>query len=274
MNPTNVNVKINNIDLHLREWSTDGTPMLFIHGIASSSESWNSIAPHFLDEYRVLAVDLRGHGQSSKPSEGYHWENDYAEDISQFIEEYLEEPAIIIGHSLGAAITAAVAAHSPQYVRAIVLEDPPAFLDDNPEAIRERFATTLDIKALPFEEKVKAFMDDGRQWPPRTMPITLETAQYKSKNLEDMADAVITELREGGTTYKADLLFPQILCPCLVILGEPSLGGVVELRDRKRLGFLLKTAIILELSNAGHGLHSEAEKDFLVAMKNFLVSLG
>lgn len=274
MTPSSIFVKSNNIDLHLREWSTTGPPLLLIHGITSSVESWNNIAPYFVEDYRVLAVDLRGHGQSSKPTEGYSWENDYARDISGFIEGYLGEPSIIIGHSLGAAVTAAVAVNSPRHVKAIILEDPPAFVDDDFETLRERFATTLDTKALPFEEKVKSFLDSSRQWPPKTMLITREIAEYKSKNLEDMADAVITELRKGGTTYKAESIFPRISCPCLVMLGEPSLGGVVEQKDRNRLKSILKTAKILELPNAGHGLHSDAEEDFVKSAQDFIASLA
>ncbi|MEC9278450.1 MAG: alpha/beta hydrolase [Chloroflexota bacterium] len=273
MTPTSIFVKSNNINLHLREWSTTGTPLLLIHGITSSGQTWSNIAPHFVEEYRVLAVDLRGHGQSSKPTAGYNWENDYGRDIFGLIETYLEEPPIIIGHSLGASVTAAVAVNLPRQVKAVILEDPPAFVDDDLETLRERFATTLDTKALPFEEKVKSFMEGALQGPPKTMPITREAAEYKSKNLEDMADAVITELRKGGTTYKAESVFPRISCPCLVMLGDPSLGGVVELKHRNRLNSILKTAKILELPDVGHGVHSDAEKDFVRFSKDFIASL-
>lgn len=274
MTPTSIFVKSNDIELHLKEWSTTGSPLLLIHGITSSGESWNNIAPHFVEGYRVLAVDLRGHGKSSKPTKGYNWENDYAKDISGLIENHLEEPPIVIGHSLGASVAAAVAANSPRQVKAIILEDPPVFVNDDLKALRKRFAATLDTKALPFEKKVKFFIDNGLEEPLTETRVTLETAEYKSKNLEDMADAVITELRKGGTTYKAESVFPRISCPCLVMLGEPSLGGVVEHRHRTRLKSILKTAKILELSSAGHGLHSDAEKDFVKSAKVFIASLA
>ena len=89
-----------------------------------------------------------------------------------------------------------------------------------------------------------------------------------------MADTVITELRKDGTAYKAESVFPRISCPCLVMLGEPSLGGVVELKHRNRLKSILKTAEILELPNAGHGLLSDAEEDFVKSTKDFIASLA
>ena len=73
---------------------------------------------------------------------------------------------------------------------------------------------------------------------------------------------------------RAESVFPRISCPCLVMLGEPSLGGVVELKNRNRLKSILKTAKILELSTAGHGLHSDAEKDFIKSAKDFIASLA
>ena len=79
---------------------------MFLHGVTDSSASWDAIAPSFVDDYRVMAVDLRGHGQSDKPATGYSWESDYAKDISSFIPEQLDEPAIVVGHSLGAVVSA------------------------------------------------------------------------------------------------------------------------------------------------------------------------
>jgi len=74
------------------------------HGVTDSSASWDAIAPRFVDNYRVMAFDLRGHGQSDKLDTRYSWESDYAKDISAFITEQLDEPAIVLGHSLGAVV--------------------------------------------------------------------------------------------------------------------------------------------------------------------------
>ena len=274
MTPISKYFECNGIEIYCRQWSDKGQPLLLIHGITSSSTSWDRIAPHFTSEYKVFALDLRGHGLSSKPDHGYHWVKDYTKDVSEFIQHYTDGPPIIIGHSLGASITAAVASNLTQEVRAIILEDPPVFLDEQPGVVSDRFETTLDMKVLPFEEKVKAFMDTTREWPPRSMEINRGLAEYKAVNLENTADAVITEIRTETTSYKAESLYPDIDCPCLVLLGNPSLGGVVEHHDRERLSSILKHSTIKEFPDAGHGLHNDAEKDFLKHVNQFLVSLG
>ena len=118
-----------------------------------------------------------------------------------------------------------------------------------------------------------AFMDAGRKWPPKSMAINRNLAEYKAINLENTADAVITEIRTETTGYKAESLYPRIKSPCLVMLGNPDLGGLVEHRDRKRLASILSHASIKELPNAGHGLHTEAEEDFVKHLDQFLISL-
>ena len=78
-----------------------------------------------------MAFDFRGHGLSSKPDSGYTWANHYGADIVAFVNEHVNEPAILIGHSLGAMVTVPVAVNAPDKVRAVVLEDPPAFADQS-----------------------------------------------------------------------------------------------------------------------------------------------
>ena len=113
-------VEVNGQRLHYKQWSQNGPPLLFLHGVTSSGSSWDIISPQFMLHYRVMAFDLRGHGLSSKPASGYTWAEDYAADLVEFINTHLDEPVIVVGHSLGAAITVPIAASTPDRVRAVV----------------------------------------------------------------------------------------------------------------------------------------------------------
>jgi pimeloyl-ACP methyl ester carboxylesterase len=259
-------VEANGIRLHYNEWSTDGPPLIFLHGITSSSNSWDVIAPSFVDDYRVMAFDLRGHGQSGKPDSGYSWESDYARDISTFITEQLDEPAIVVGHSLGAVVSAPVAVQAGNTVRAIVLEDPPAFVHDNEDAPRTRFASVLAIKALPIDQRIEELM--------KTMNISREAATVRADNYGSMSESVMTGLLEGGTSYRPDELLPKIECSTLVILGNPNRGGVVDWTERPRIQRLLKGSKILEWPEVGHGIHAEAPDRFIATVSDFLKTLS
>ena len=132
-------VEVNGQRLHYRLWSTDGPPLILLHGVTSSATSWDEIAPEFAADYCVMAFDLRGHGLSSKPAEGYSWADHYAADIVDFLRSHVNEPAVLVGHSLGAVVTAPVAATVPDRVRCVVMEDPPAFAPSEDHARTHRF---------------------------------------------------------------------------------------------------------------------------------------
>ncbi|MCI0437613.1 MAG: alpha/beta hydrolase [Chloroflexi bacterium] len=255
-------VDANGQRLYYREWSQGGPPLVLLHGVTSSNASWDAIAPEFTSEYAVLAFDLRGHGQSSKPERGYHW-LEYAADITDFVKGHLDAPAILVGHSLGAMLTPIVAASVPEMVRAIVMEDPPAFRPrEDRNHTPSRFAPVLEIKRRPYEERVRfAIESQGR---------TSEAARQYADDLEALSEHVLLELIAGGTAYSADEWFPKVSCSSLVILGNPERGGVVVVKDRPRLRNLLKDTKLVEWDDVGHGIHREQPARFVNEVKAFL----
>ena len=197
---------------------------MFLHGVTDSSASWDAIAPSFVDDYRVMAVDLRGHGQSDKPATGYSWESDYAKDISALITEQLDEPAIVVGHSLGAVVSAPVAVQAGKAVRAIVIEDPSAFIDD--DHMRARFASKRPMNALPVDDWVEELM--------KTMKMSRDATEVRTEKLGNMSESVMTVAFEGGSIYNPEDLLSKVDCPTLVIIGNVSKGGVVDWTGQAR----------------------------------------
>jgi 2-succinyl-6-hydroxy-2,4-cyclohexadiene-1-carboxylate synthase len=83
--------------------------MLLLHGLASNARFWDLSAPHLTEEFRVLALDLRGHGASAKPEDGYDFPT-VAADIAAFIQTLALERPLLVGHSWGANVGVQVAA--------------------------------------------------------------------------------------------------------------------------------------------------------------------
>ena len=76
--------KLGDMQLYYKA-SGEGDPLLFIHGLGSSTRDWENQAPYFSDRYRVVTPDLRGHGKSDKPPGPYNislFANDIAELVS------------------------------------------------------------------------------------------------------------------------------------------------------------------------------------------------
>jgi 3-oxoadipate enol-lactonase len=103
--------------------------LLFIHGFCGSHEYWSDIIAELKDEYRVVAVDLRGHGSSEEIGKSFSIE-DMAADIASFLEELKIGQVYMFGHSLGGYVTLAFAERFPGKLSGFSLIHSTAFPDD------------------------------------------------------------------------------------------------------------------------------------------------
>jgi pimeloyl-ACP methyl ester carboxylesterase len=94
------------------ESSTGGMPLLLLHGMASMWQSYTFLFPHFEKDFHVYAMDLRGHGKSSRAN-SYKIE-EFVPDTASFIKNCIKEPTIIFGHSYGGIIGIMTAAQHPE----------------------------------------------------------------------------------------------------------------------------------------------------------------
>ena len=102
------------------EWgSADGPPVVLIHGYTDSARDWVPLLP-YLTGRRLIAVDIRGHGQSAKP-ECCYARIDFAYDIKLLLDHLNISQADIIGHSLGSMIAQVFAESWPERTRRVVL---------------------------------------------------------------------------------------------------------------------------------------------------------
>ena len=110
--------------LSYREWGRpDGAVVLMLHGLTSSGATWRHVAPALGANFRVIALDARGHGDSE-------WTKDYsfelmADDVAGFCEQIGILGAIVVGHSMGGVTAYGLAARRPDLIRLLVLEEMP-----------------------------------------------------------------------------------------------------------------------------------------------------
>lgn len=104
----------------------NGTPLVFIPGQTVTWEEYTLIIPKLADRFQVFAVTLRGHGKSSWTPGKYTF-NQLGQDMTEFLKRAVKKPAIVAGNSSGGVLASWLAANSPEWVKAIILEDPPLF---------------------------------------------------------------------------------------------------------------------------------------------------
>lgn len=215
--------------LHVVERAGVGTPVVCLHGVWDWWRYWLPLVEGgagALDGRPLLMVDLRGHGDSSKPESGYAWD-DYAADIVALIREQEYKRVSLVGHSLGALTALLVAGALPQRVESLVLEDPPLPLRRGPSDV---FRGVYEMRKQTFEQIV----DDFTVWRPWT---TKDQAEASATCLLQTADGVFQAMFDGVSDH-VEIPVPGVTidAPVLVIRAgveeQRALGdeGIEQLR--------------------------------------------
>lgn len=142
-------------DLHLSylEWNQGQEPLLLLHGMADHSLVWAELGAFLHDRYHILAPDLRGHGNSSKPDRGYRCA-DIIADLEALMTDRGWDSAHVVAHSWSAKVAAVWARQHPQAIRSLVLVDP-FFIDPIPYWFKPTFP--LLYRILPFLKMLGPF---------------------------------------------------------------------------------------------------------------------
>lgn len=119
--------------------STGSTPVVFLHGVGSSAGVWEHVYEALSeDDVRMIGFDLLGFGSSPKPDVAYTLDDHAAAVIASLSRLRLKQPAILVGHSMGALVAVRIARRRPDLVRHLVLYEMPLY-DGLPEKRRYRW---------------------------------------------------------------------------------------------------------------------------------------
>lgn len=142
-------------DRHLSylEWNQGQEPLLLLHGMADHSLVWAELGKFLQDRYHILAPDLRGHGNSSKPLSGYRCEEIIA-DLEALMAQQGWTSAHVVAHSWSAKVALVWATRHSQIFRSLVLIDP-FFVNQLPLWLKPTFP--LLYRVLPFLKTIGPF---------------------------------------------------------------------------------------------------------------------
>jgi lipase len=178
--------------LHVRAFGPeDGRPLLALHGLAGHGGRWKRLAEEFLLGYRVIAPDLRGHGESTTFPP---WTlEQHAADLLSVLDSLSVTGLPVVGHGFGAAAAIHLARLAPQRITKLVLLDPaigldPQFVMDTMPPWPRVFATLEQagvwqrgewpgVSLRDVEEELTGnFVQTGGQWIPKSSYPTVTTA--------------------------------------------------------------------------------------------------
>ena len=114
------------LKLHYRDYAgrTDRPPLLMLHGLTRNSRDFETVAARFAGDWRVIAVDFRGRGQSARdPNSAQYVAGTYAGDVIQLLDELGIDKAVFLGTSLGGLVTMIVATVASDRMAGVMLND-------------------------------------------------------------------------------------------------------------------------------------------------------
>jgi pimeloyl-ACP methyl ester carboxylesterase len=248
-----------------RQWGkTDQTQaIVLVHGITSSSLSWIRVAPRLAARFRVIAVDLKGHGDSERPADGYRV-RDQADEVAGLMRQLGLRDVRLMGHSWGGGISSLLAADASLPIRRVVLEDPAIQLGGGPPERRQQamqgYMSQVGLGREETESRVRAAAAPG--WTEADILGKIDAAVKTSRaSVQSVFDA------NGGFDATSSLL--QVRVPTLMVRAEPALGGIVAesvvaaLRSNPHIQ-------VVTIPNADHNIHRGEFDAFMAVVEPFL----
>jgi 3-oxoadipate enol-lactonase len=254
-------VRVNDVDLYY-ESTGQGQPVLLIHGLGSSSRDWEPQKTAFSPFYRVVAFDVRGHGQSDKPPGPYSIPL-FAVDTAELIRSIDLGPSHIVGISMGGMIAFQLAVSSPDLVRSLVI------VNSGPEMIVRTFQDRLSVFQRSLLAQIFGIRKIGEFLGPRLFPKP-EQEYLRQMFIERWAEndrrAYLASFR-GLLGWSVSDLLHTIMCPTLVIASDEDYTPVSTKEayvDRLRRGELVV------IRDARHAVTMEQPEEFNKAVLDFL----
>lgn len=227
--PQSKRLRVNGINLHYWDWPSDGPPIILLHSSGNYARIWEWVAQRLNPQYRVLAPDQRGHGDTEEPPSGNAAE-DYAEDVEAFAQALGLERFVLGGRSLGVRVAMVYAARSPQRVKALIFVGGPHFSTIHPGAdvehwqrsvstmrVRPRRVPSLDaareVLRASYPHFSDAMLDHALRYNTNLLPDGAVEWKFNPPWVADGLTHALDDLRGYAE---------QITCPVLNIRPENS----------------------------------------------------
>jgi pimeloyl-ACP methyl ester carboxylesterase len=224
-------VDVSGLRLHYQEWRPAGSEpvgtFVLVHGLGSSCHIWDLVAPGLAAQYRVLALDQRGHGESEQPETGYDFDSIVA-DLNGFLTAVdAESPLVLVGHSWGASVVLHFAVEHPERCNGLVMVDGGTGSPGERWTWDETLArlTPPDIDGLRWEELRQRISRNNGMWQdPRVEAVGRSLFRIDAEGRIARRLKIPNHLRILRALWEqrpAELL-PRVRCPVLVLPARQS----------------------------------------------------
>ena len=246
----------------------NGTPLVFIHAFPLSKAMWQPQVDALKDTYRVVTIDLGGHGESDIVL----WHDsldDFAKQVIHLLDHLGIAQAVFVGLSMGGYTLFSIYRNYSHRVKAMVLADTRAQADSE-----EGKAGRTSMAEVAFKDGASAIADI--MLPKLLAPSTLEhrpelVEQVRQMILDTSTAGIVVDLVAMAARPDSTDLLSTITCPTLVIVGEDDQATPVT--QSKFIADRISGATLVTIAGAGHLSNLEQPDGFSHALESFLKNI-
>jgi pimeloyl-ACP methyl ester carboxylesterase len=273
------------IAIHFLEWSRRGIPLLLVHGFGNEAHIWDEFAPQIAPYYRVLALDLRGHGDSGKDPERRYDYQDHVADLEAVVDGLGADRVVLVGHSLGGRVCVLYGGRHPQRLAGLVMVDSAPDLDR-----RGTLRISLDVRQNPdpsFASVAEYETVLSLAYPAARPSAIVRMARHGLVQREDGRFALKMDPafrgmgagevrpeqmaeREKNLSREMWAALAALPCPTLVVRGAASDILSPEVADRM-VDEVIENAKLAVVPQAGHSVMTDNPEGFRDAVCSFIL---
>lgn len=258
---------IGEFSMNYAEGPQNGPPLVLLHGATLWWHDFEPIIPPLMQSWHVYACDMRGHGKSSRTSGKYRAE-DFVSDVIAFVQTQIQEPVVLIGHSMGGVLALLTASHIPEWIHAIILLDPGTIARNTPiQSIRGPGDWVIGIGDV-FESRrtMKDFLLESN---PEIDELGLQITESMIRSIDpDFISTLIKNRFIDGLNLEQELT--KISCPSLMLYGTLELGSIFPESEVNFLEQYIPQMAAYQIQGAGHSPHWEQTEATLGYIYDFL----
>lgn len=235
-----------------------GDTIVLVHGFGANKDNWTRLARELTDDFNVYAIDLPGHGESSKPLDLGYRIDEQVNHLARILKALEISEMHMMGNSMGGGITALYAATYPEQIKTAVLFDPAGILDYENEMVDMVFAgdnPLIPSKPGDFERLIDFVMEEKPfiPWP------ILSVLEEKAIANQEVNKVIFSAIKEVGVTSEFRNTIQLIKDPTLIVWGKED--RVLDYRNGEAFQQAIPGSQLSIMEGIGHAPMIEAPEE-------------
>jgi len=256
-------IHISDIDMYY-EIHGEGQPLLFLHGLGSSTRDWELQIPYFDDRFKIIICDLRGHGSTSKPCGPYSI-GQFAGDVAELLYGLKIFPVHLAGISMGGMVAFEFAIQYPKLLKSLVI------INSYPETRIENFKDRLMAWRRYLLLDVLGIRRMGAVLANHLFPEQEDLRTKFVKRWSENDKHAYRESLRAIVGWDVENRIHEITCPTLVVASDEDYFPLIEKQDYVRK---MRNAKLVVIEKARHAVTVQKPEKFNQILDEFLAKIS